>query len=478
MTNDFVSQSFILWFYKSSVMKLFSVLSLFLLFNFHCFAQHIKRKGGLGVGFFQNPSDSLVKKLQYKQGAIVQFVMPNTTAANLGVKADDIITRVNNTQIVMPSQLSAVAKVLRENESVELSIVRNNKVQVLKGVVVARPKETSATAEVVYGEFAYKNGFVRTIYKTLKGKKPLGTIYFLQGLPCYSMDNFKELDITRQALDAMVDRGFAVYRMEKADMGDNVNMPPCETMGFHEELNMYIDGYKNLLTLANVDTSSIFLFGHSMGGVTAPLLAEKFQPKGVVVYGTVFKPWMDYLLDAYLTQLQYYGEDLAVLRDTIESVKPYIYDYFYSGKSIEEICKTPGGQFAMASILGYDVKTKLAASGRSPLCHKELNQHNLARAWKNTDSHVLAIYGECDIAANNADDHKALVNYVNKIHPGKGSFWLAPKTTHTFEEIGTMEEFIKWQANPAAYYQYAATRFNPKVFDYTCNWMKNLLAKR
>jgi uncharacterized protein len=454
-------------------------LLLFLLLPAFLFsrAQQLKRKGSLGVAYYQQLPDSLAKLLQYKEGAVVQFTVPDATAASLGIKPNDIITRVNEKTISGPQSLLPAVKNLRAGETITVTVIRNKQPLQLTGTIMARPMETSSTADLLYGEFAYKNGYVRTIYKTLKGKKPVGTIYFLQGLPCYSMDNFKELDKTKQALDAMVDRGFAVYRMEKADMGDNSGMPPCETMGFKEELEMYRAGYKHLLTLQEVDTAKIFLFGHSMGGVTAPLLAQEFQPKGVVVYGTVFKPWMDYLLDAFLIQSQYWGDDLAVIRETLETIKPAVYDYFYSDKTAEEICETPSGRMAMEQLLNYDVKTKLAASGRSPLCHKELNQQNLARAWRNTTSYVLAIYGECDIAAIHPDDHQALVNYVNKIHPGRGEFWLAPKTTHTFEEIGTMEEFMKMQADPAAFQQYAAVRFNPKVFDYTCNWMKSVLDK-
>lgn len=442
------------------------------------FAQHIQRKGSLGVGYFQSLSDSAIKRLQYQGGAVVQFVVPHTTAANLGIQPYDIITGINEIKVQQPQQLPVIAKTLRENDAIAITVIRHNKIARLAGKVVARAMETSSTADIFYDEFAYKNGYVRTIYKTPKGKKPLGTVYFLQGLPCYSMDNFKEKDITKLAIDAMVDRGFAVYRMEKADMGDNVNMLPCETMGFHEELDMYMAGYQNLLSLKQVDTANIFLFGHSMGGVVAPLIAEKYQPRGIVVYGTVFKPWVDYLIDAYLIQLQYYGEDLAVLRDTIEAAKPYIYDYFYSEKTIGEVIKTKKGLAAMELILNYDVNTGLGSSGRSARFHKEMNQHNTTRAWGHTKSAVLAIYGESDIAANNADDHKALVNYVNKIHPGKASFWQAAGTTHNFEEIGTMEEFIKWQANPAGFASFASTRFNTKLFDYACNWMKEVLAKK
>ena len=438
-------------------------------------AQHIQRKGSLGVAFFQTVPDTLAQRLQYKQGAIVQFPLPNTTAAKIGLQTDDIIVKVNETPIKLPNEILPIAKNLRANDKIVVEVIRKSKLVKLQGLVVARPMETSATATLTYGEFAYKNGYVRTIYKTPKDKKPVGTIYFLQGLPCYSMDNFKDQDMTKQALDAMVAQGFAVYRIEKGDMGDNVNTPVCETMGFNEELEMYMEGYKNLLTLKEVDTSKIFLFGHSMGGITAPLVAQRFQPKGVVVYGTGFKPWSDYLFDAVLKQPQYYGEDMADLRDLIERIKPYVYQFFYTDKTAEEISKTPEGDLAMRTIIDYNPQTKLAASGRAPLCHKELNQHNLARAWANTKGHVLAIYGECDIAAINADDHKALIDYVNKVHPGKGTFWLAAGTTHTFEEIGTMEQFIKWQKNPVAYNQYASTRFNPKVFEYTCNWMKSVL---
>lgn len=441
------------------------------------FSQQIQRKAGLGVGFYQKVPDSLLHKYNYQKGAMVQFVVPSTTAAAAGILPNDIILKVNGSIINIPNELFAVAKRLRSGEPVDITVIRNGKQQVLKTKAVERPRETSTTADVVYGEFAYKKGYVRTIYKTLKNKKPLGTIYFLQGLPCYSMDNFQPLDKTKQALDAMVERGFAVYRMEKADMGDNINQAPCETMGFDEELEMYKAGYQHLLTLDYVDTSKIFLFGHSMGGVTAPLLAEIFQPKGVAVYGTVFKPWMDYMLDAYEIQLQLFGADLAELRDSLAVYKPFIYDYFYNNKSLGEICKTAAGRSALANILSYNPSTGLGASGRSPLVFKEMNGHNLAKAWANTRSHVLAVYGECDIAANNANDHQALVNYVNKIHPGHGTFWLAPGTTHTFEEIGTMDEFIRRQADMPAFLSYAAQRFNPKVFDYVCTWMQEILNK-
>lgn len=439
--------------------------------------QNLKRKGGLGIGFYQRVPDTLATRLQYQKGAIIQFVVPNTTAASLGVQKDDIITRINDLAIDTPSQIFVAAKTLRGGDPISIALIRNKTPLTLQGKVLPRPQETSPTAEVVYGEFSHKNGYIRTIYKTLKDKKPLGTIYFLQGLACYSLDNMQELDKTKQAIDAMVDRGFAVFRIEKADMGDNIGFAPCETTGYHDELAMYEAGYQHLLTLPVVEKDKVFLFGHSMGGTTAPLLAEKYQPRGVAVYGTGFKPWLEYLCDAYLIQLELRGEDLGELRAELEQFKPHLYDYFYKDKPIEEIVKDPVGVRAMQEILGYNPITKQTSSGRSPATFKELNQYNMAKSWGNYQNHTLAIYGECDLAANNADDHIKLIEFINKKRPGNGTFWLAQGTTHGFEEIGTMQEFIKWQSNPQAFNQYAAKRFNPKVFDYTCNWMKEVLAK-
>lgn len=440
-------------------------------------AQQIKRKGGLGVSFYQNVPDTLAQRLHYQTGAIVQTIVPNSTAAKLGLQKDDIITQLNGVAIARPNLLSVEAKKLRASEPIKVQIIRNGQEKQLEGVVLERPRETSPTAEVVYGEFAYKNGYVRTILKTPKNQQPLGTIFFLQGLPCYSLDNMLPLDKTKQAIDAMVERGFRVYRMEKGDMGDNQGFGSCETMGYHEELAMYKAGYAYLLTLPEIEKDKIFLFGHSMGGTTAPMLAAQFQPRGVVVYGTGFKPWAEYLCDAYLIQLSLRGEDLGELRENVEKYKPYFYDFMYGKKTVEEIVKDPVGMLAMQELLSYDPATKLGASGRSMSTFKELNEVNVAKALSAYQNYVLAIYGECDLAANNPDDNITLIKHVNAQHPGKGTFWLAEKTTHTFEKIGTMDEFIEWQKNPQAYAQYAASRFNPEVFDYPCNWMKEVLQK-
>lgn len=443
-------------------------------------SQNIKRRGGLGVGLYNTISDSLYTalKLTTREGALVKFVVPQSTAHSLKIQANDFVVACNDKIIHSTAELILMARFLSAEEPIKIKVLRNNKPLELTGKVIGKPLEKSDVLDITYGEFKYENGYIRTIYKKAKNKKPLGTVYFIHGISCYSLDNMQANDITKKAFDAMIERGFAVYCIEKLGLGDSYNGIPCDQIGYNKELDVFREGYKNLMKMKDIDTTQIFVFGHSLGGISAPIIAEEFNPKGVVVYGTGLKPWSDYLLDAYLIQSRYYGIDLAELRDSVELMKPAFYEYFYNHKSIDELSKKPEYLRALQMGLGYDPITKMALAGRTPQFHRELNEHNLAKSWKNTKSYVLSVYGESDIAANNSLDHEAIVEYVNQVHPNKATYLMMPKTNHTFQEIGTMADYIKMQENPMEYEKYASQHFNTKLFDEVCNWMKDKLNKK
>ncbi len=460
-------------------MKRFTVLLLYVITIFSIVSvsgQNLKRKGALGVSLYNTIPDSLKNKYDYKSGAFVMQVGSNTTAQLAGLLPNDIVTKMNETSISNSTDLVSFAKKVRANDEVVFHLQRNKSDLTLKAKVLPRPMEQSNTMNIVYGEFQYKTGWVRTILKSPKTQSPKAYIYFLQGLPCYSLDNMQPLDKTKQAIDKMVELGYAVYLIEKGDMGDNENCPPCATMGFNEELAMYDAGYKNYLNLPTINKEKIILFGHSMGGTTAPLLAAKYQPKGVVVYGTGFKPWSEYLVEAFLIQPVYRGADLGDLRTAIEKFKPYMYQFFYTDKSVDDIAKEPMGMAMLNNLLGYtgNGQTKFT---RHISTFKELNQHNVAKALSDYNNYTLAIYGECDLNANNSLDNIAMIDHVNSQRPGHGTFWLAPKSSHSFEEIGTMQEFIELWDNPQAYQQVAPNKFNGKIFDYVDQWINDILNK-
>ena len=114
--------------------------------------------------------------------------------------------------------------------------------------------------------------------------------------------------------------------------------------------------------MPGIKKDEIFLFGHSMGGTTAPLLATQYQPKGVIVYGTGFKPWSEYLNDAYLIQLSLRGYDLGDLRENLEKYKSYLNEFFYTERTVQEITAKPTGLTAFKEILGYNPLNQIGHS--------------------------------------------------------------------------------------------------------------------
>lgn len=444
-----------------------------------CYSQNIKRRGSLGVGLYNSIPDSIYKKLNLKsdKGSLVQFVIPQTTADKLGVKPNDFIVNCNNVVIQSTPSLIQMAKHFKEGDSISLIVVRNHTPLKLLGLVKAKPYEVSDKFKITYGEFRHGEGFIRTIFKEPVLKKSIGTLYFIQGISCYSLDNLQANDPTKLAIDAMVEKGFNVYCVEKLGMGDSYSRIPCEEIGFNQELDVFREGYKNLLSYSGIDTSRIFIFGHSLGGVTAPLLAEQFHPKGVVVYGTVFKQWGEYLKDAIIYQASYFGESIDSLKKEVALMEPTFNELFVNGKSAKELALDTNHLSVLRRAFEYNVNTNLGLAGRTIEFHQEINSHNMAEAWKKSNTNVLAIYGESDIAANNSLDHEALINYVNKCHSGKGHFLLMPKTNHTFQEIGTMSDYVKMQADPAKYELFASKHFNTKLFDFVCEWMTIKLSK-
>lgn len=440
-------------------------------------SQQLKRKGSIGISMHNILPDSLVQKLNLQgiKGVLVKQVFPNTTAAQIGLQENDFINTINNKVISSALELYQYAIKVRDGEAIAINLIRNKQQLTLEGKIVAKPIDNSEVANVTYSAFLYKNQYIRTILRQPKNKEAQATIYFIQGIPCYSLDNMKPLDPTRQALDALAENGFNVYIVEKQGMGDNNDDIPCSSLGFNDEVALFIAGYENLLQQPYVNKNNIIVFGHSLGGIVAPLVAEKFQPKGVIVFGTGYKPWKAYLEDAMTIQTAYYGKDTTALKNNFESYKPLWNDFFDGKKTEEDLLQSTKGTQLIESFLSYNTVTKLALSGRTLQFHKEINDNNIAYAWSNYKNNVLAAYGESDIAANNADDHIALIKAINKKNKGKGTFMLVDRTNHMFQEIGTMQDYIAMQKNPAAYEKFAETKFNKQLFVNISNWIKAIL---
>jgi pimeloyl-ACP methyl ester carboxylesterase len=434
-------------------------------------SQHLKRKGQLGIKFYQQLPDSLKARNETmnQSGVWIEAVIPGSTADRLQLKPLDLITGINQKPVAHAAALLNALGNVRADDTIEVEVWRNQQRLLLKGVVKGRPFEVNTDAVITYGDFAFDGGYVRTLLKRPKGLCK-GTVFYLQGISCYSVDPLPAGDPVTVFLDGLLRNGYAVFLIDKPGMGDSYTQTPCSGMGFNQELELFTKAYQYLLGLKGVDEKKVCLFGHSLGGVIAPLVAERNRPAAVAVYGTVLRPWYDYLYDAIKFQDIWAGVDMASLQTQMEQYKPILFDLFYNphSKVLQNTDSTTLN--ALKMMLDYHPATGLALAERTPQFHIEINKHNLPQAWKNTTGKVLAMYGEGDVAALNPTDHELIATYVNQCHPGNGTFKLIKNTNHTMQLSGTIKEQY---SNPAL--QDMPLAFNPEVLTTFVDWLSKIL---
>ena len=433
-------------------------------------SQNLKRKGWLGVQFENLPAEEAQKLKLSQSGAVrVLRVIDGSSASDAGVKENDIITVCNGITITQTGELSEIASGFVSGEPLEIEILRNGRKITLTGKVQARPFEPAVNGEVIYGELPFLQGYIRTIVNKPEGEGPFPVVFYLQGYTCTSIDNMPPASAVKQMFEGLVAKGYAVFRMEKPGVGDTYNLPGCSEIDYETELNAFKKGLEHLQSLEFIDKSGIFLFGHSLGGIAAPLMAVENKPEGIIVYGTVVKPWAEYMMDIYRYQRQLMGMDFLRIETEARVLFPLLSDYLVHKKSPSELAENnPEYAAALASSLGFNNDGQIL--DRHYTFWQQLQDKNLTEAWKEAGTPTLAIYGEADIAAINPEGHKTIAAIVNAYHPDKGSFLLLPETDHGLLLTGTMDENLKLTET-----ERWNKPFNHRIVDIIDQWMKEVM---
>jgi serine protease Do len=98
---------------------------------------------GITVG---DLSDQLAQYFGTKDGVLVTSVADNSAATKAGIKAGDVITSFNGTEVTSPSDLRRRIQGLQDGDEFTVGIVRDKKATTLKGKAeTLRPRRTTRT---------------------------------------------------------------------------------------------------------------------------------------------------------------------------------------------------------------------------------------------------------------------------------------------------------------------------------------------
>lgn len=456
-------------------MRNFNLLLLFFISSLNCWSQALPRQGNWGI-FAVHLADSIKQEAGLDEGGVfIKWIKPGTTGSELGVKVGDLLYQINDQPISSPDDIyfSGMLNQLKAGDDITYHVYRENKKIKCTGKVLPKPLETNQFGEVIYDKVPFKNGHLSTIItKPNAHKEKVPAVYFIPGYNCASYDNIISFHPYQRIIDSLTHLGYAVFRTEKSGMGDSYNTPNCYDIDFYTEQEGFEAGYEQLLTYDFIDTSRIFVFGHSLGGIHAPLLAEKYNPKGVIVYGTTHLPWMEYLTHMLRFQNIRLGVPPIQVEKEAKIYQSLLYDHYVLDLDPEALIAKDSAYLPLLQrdfqYIGGDMIFQ-----RHYTFMQQLNDINLTASWAAIKSHVLSIYGESDFEAINSDSHESIVRIVNHYHPGNATFLLVPETNHSFIKVGSMMEGVEARNN-GSIRNLLKNHFNYDIITEIDNWIKSL----
>jgi len=425
------------------------------------FAQSVQRKALMGIRLSQT-----------EKGLRVDSVLLNSTGESLKLKKNDILLELNATELKTIESYNRIATQLRTGDKVSLKLMRSSKQISVSGKALSRPLETSEFADVFYDLVKFRQGYLRAITRKPKGKEHLPCILLIPGYGCGSIENYSG-SYNGKLINEWLKNGYAVVTIEKSGLGDSYNCEPCSEADLATDIESYNAGYIYMKNLSFADTANLFIWGHSLGGMVAPEVAKRHHPKGVMVFGTVFRPWSEFLLEMHriqkplLESMSY--ENTESFTRLIQKV---YYEFFVLKRNREQLYENP----EYRDIVGGELEYKPGNTnmwGRHWRFWQQIDSLNLAKTWYGLNCKVLILNGATDYEQCAPIEPILIEKTVNSAHPQNATRIQIEELDHFMMKSKTFEE----AAANFKLQEYAKGNFNQVIADESIRWLNRISQK-
>ncbi|MBK7087101.1 MAG: alpha/beta fold hydrolase [Flavobacteriales bacterium] len=278
----------------------------------HQAQETLPRRVFLGIRM-ENVTDDMrrIMGIGDAHGVLLSEVLPNGSGEAAGWKRGDLLTELDGKLVGTTEEVFTELAKHSTGSTVGYRVLRDKKPVSGKLKLLGWPGESYPDLHVEYTAHRTTNGIQRAILTSPKTKRadkaPL--VVFIGGISCYSLDS--PLDTARseiQLLNRLGRMGYACARLEKPGVGDATRTStPCAELSFMNEMIGYAEMIAQLKQRADIDSGHVTIIGHSMGGLFAPLVAQRTPVHRIVAYGTIGSNFMEYLIKTRRTIGEAYG---------------------------------------------------------------------------------------------------------------------------------------------------------------------------
>jgi hypothetical protein len=326
----------------------------------------LPRRALLGVGLQQEEDGALV----------VGRVIAASVGEAAGLQPGDVLEALDGERIRSVDEARGLVR--RAGEAMRVTFSRHGTRREREVEAAPFPVESVPGSRVRLGHVTRDGARLRTLQTIPEARGPHPGVLLLPGVRCESID----LPLTPYAPVARLVRGLAgaglsTMRLERSGLGDSEG-PPCAEVGFEDELEAYRAALDALRASPEVDPDRVFLYGHSVGGMHAALLAARAPLRGVVVYGSTARRWSACLRDGLRRQLALRGVSEDEIADALRDFD----------------ARFPDGRYE-----------------RSARFHRELDARDLEAAWRRARTELLVLIGAHDWVVS-AEEQRDLASLV------------------------------------------------------------------
>lgn len=358
-----------------------------------------------------------------------------------GVLPGDLLISVGSWPVRSPAELRSALRDAGALEVTELVVLRGGAAVSLAARVERRPVERIKGAEVIFDEIRSRGARLRVIITRPEGSVRSPAMLYIQGISCESVEfGGRPGAPLFQFINGLSGAGFVTMRIEKRGVGDSEG-EGCEEAGFHGEVLDVMAALRVLAAYSFVDERAIFAFGHSVGGMIAPLLEPLGLLRGYIAFGTSAARWLDCVEASTRRQ------------------------HFLRGASPEEserVAKVEREELERAIL---DPSARAIIGGRGAAFHRELQASDLARAWAEVKRPVLVLRGELDWVVSE-EEQASIARIVSERRPGSANLQTIPGMDHLMARHASLAESLR---------SYGAGAFDPAVVEATSAFVRRIL---
>ena len=363
-----------------------------------------------------------------EKGMAIDSVTKDGTVYAAGVRKGDVISAINGTVLKNQQVYNALVSGVRTGDELTITYTGKGKQKTKKVKAVMRPYETSELADVYYDWVSYGQCKLRAVTRKPKNKTIAPAVLLVPGYNCGSVENYST-GIYKHLVTEWLKNGYVVVTVEKSGMGDSYNCTPCLQADLVTDIQTFDAAYKYMEALPYADKNNLFIWGHSMGGIIAPEIAKKHNPKGVIAYATVFRPWAEFLPEMHRVQFPLDGHSYEKTEQDVRLIHRIYDDFFNDKKTIQQLYDVPEYKDMVVREFGYK-KDSEDLWGRHYRFWQQIDSLDMAAAWSGVQCPVLSVFGGADFIACSELEHQLITRTVNAVHPGNATHITIPDIDH------------------------------------------------